>query len=263
MSQQHPSWSSATSLTDQVIVVTGAASGIGRATAKECALAGARVVTVDRNAEGLKETRRLIEQAGAAAPVSELVADLADHAAVESAIAKLAQYKPDHLFHAAGLVIRRDDIADVTLDDWDVQTSVNQRASWFLTRGFCQQLVSRDRTGSVVLVSSISGHLGVMSGSWVYASTKASVSSMTKGFAKTFGPHGIRINAVAPGLVETPMVRGGVRGKEVDDLINTNVPLRRTADPVEIARASMFLLSDAASFITGVTLDIDGGWLRR
>ncbi|MFE7993935.1 SDR family NAD(P)-dependent oxidoreductase [Streptomyces shenzhenensis] len=246
-----------------MIVVTGAASGIGRATAKECALAGARVVTVDRNAEGLKETRGLIEQSGAVAPIGEIVADLADHTAVETAIAELAQYRPGHLFHAAGLVIRRDHIDDVTLDDWDVQTSVNQRASWFLTRGFCQQLVARESTGSVVLVSSISGHLGLMSGSWVYASTKAGVSSMTKGFAKTFGPHGIRVNAVAPGLVETPMVRGGVRGKEVDDLINTNVPLRRMADPAEIARTSMFLLSDAASFITGVTLDVDGGWLRR
>ncbi|WP_165955956.1 SDR family NAD(P)-dependent oxidoreductase [Streptomyces hainanensis] len=243
--------------------MTGAASGIGRATAKECALAGARVVAVDRNAEGLKETRGMIEQAGAAAPIGEVVADLADHAAVESAVADLAQYEPDHLFHAAGIVIRRDDIEDVTLDDWDTQVAVNQRASWFLTRGFCQQLVARERIGSVVLVSSISGHLGVMSGSWVYASTKAGVTSMTKGFAKTFGPHGIRVNAVAPGLVETPMVRGGVRGQEVDDLINTNVPLRRTADPVEISRASMFLLSDAASFVTGATLEIDGGWLRR
>ena len=250
-------------LSGRSLVVTGAASGIGRATAIQASLAGMHVIGIDRDAARLDETRSLLEAGDGERLADAIVADLQDPSSVESVSERLAAARPDHLFHAAGIIIRRDSISEVTTEEWDTQVAINQRASWFLTRGFCGQLQDRGALGSAVLVSSISGSLGLMSGSWVYATTKAGVNAMVKGFAKTYSPQGIRINAIAPGLVETPMVVGDVRTTEIQGMVDAHVPMGRLAKPEEISRAAMFLLSDHASYITGVTLDVDGGWLRR
>lgn len=251
------------SLDGRTVVVTGAASGIGRATALEASRAGMLVIAVDRDVDGLEEARSLLESSGGAPLADAIVADLEDPDAVLEVVERLRPIAPHHLFHAAGIIIRRDSIDDVSVEDWDKQVAINQRASWFLTRGFCHQLHDRGLQGSAVLVSSISGTLGLMSGSWVYATTKAGVNAMVKGFAKTYSPDGIRINGIAPGLVETGMVVGDVRTTEIDAMVTTHIPMGRLAKPQEISRAAMFLLSDHASYVTGVTLDVDGGWLRR
>jgi NAD(P)-dependent dehydrogenase (short-subunit alcohol dehydrogenase family) len=258
-------WGAGSGLEGRGLVVTGAASGIGRAMAMEAAAAGAELVLVDRAGDALDRTCDEARALGVAAEVC--VADLTDFASYERVV-ELAAKAADGvgataLFHAAGVIIRREHTMDVTEQDWDTQVAVNMKASWFLTRAFSEFLVTRQQQGSVVLVSSVSASLGLISGSWVYASTKGAVSSMIRGFAKTYGKHGIRINGLAPGLVETPMVRGDVENREISDLIEQNVPLGRTAYPEEIARTGLFLLSDYASYIAGVTLDVDGGWLRR
>jgi len=224
---------------------------------------GMKVIALDRDAAGLDSLERELASESGESFAEFLEVDLSEFDAVEGVVHIMKSIAPDHLFHAAGIIVRRDSIDDVGLDDWDRQVDINQRASWFLTRGFCQQLESRARQGSAVLVSSVSGSLGLISGSWVYATTKAAVSSMARGFAKTYGSRGIRVNAVAPGLVETPMVVGDVRTKEIESLLDSHIPVGRLAAPEEIASASFFLLSDHASYITGVTLDVDGGWLRR
>jgi NAD(P)-dependent dehydrogenase (short-subunit alcohol dehydrogenase family) len=113
------------------------------------------------------------------------------------------------------------------------------------------------------LVSSISGYLGLIAGSWVYAATKGAVTSMVKGFAKTYATDGIRVNGLCPGLVETPMVRGDVENEALDRLVREHVPIGRTASPSEVVRVGLFLLSDYATYVVGVNLDVDGGWLRR
>lgn len=258
-------WGTGSALEGRGLVVTGAASGIGRAMAMEAAAAGAELVLVDRAAEALDRTYEDVRAMGVVA--EPWVEDLTDFASYDRVI-ELACKAADgngaaSLFHAAGVIIRRESAVDVTEEDWDRQVAVNMKASWFLTRAFCESLVARQQMGSVVLVSSVSASLGLISGSWVYASTKGAVSSMIRGFAKTYGGHGVRINGLAPGLVETPMVREDVEIREISELIEQNVPLGRTALPEEIARAGLFLVSDYSSYIAGVTLDVDGGWLRR
>ncbi|MFF1933745.1 SDR family NAD(P)-dependent oxidoreductase [Streptomyces sp. NPDC058228] len=258
-------WGDGAGLAGKGLIVTGASSGIGRAMALEAASAGLDLILVDRAADGLERTHQEVDALGAKAQICPV--DLTEFSAYQQII-EVASSAADGagatlLFHAAGIVIRREWTSDVTEHDWDQQVAVNQKASWFLTRAFSESLRSRSQSGSAVLVSSISASLGVMTGSWVYASTKGGVSSMVRGFAKSYGPHGIRVNGMAPGLVETPMVRGGVENSEVSDFIESNVPLGRTAQPTEIARAGMFLLSDYASYVAGVILDVDGGWLRR
>jgi NAD(P)-dependent dehydrogenase (short-subunit alcohol dehydrogenase family) len=258
-------WGAGAGLEGKGLVVTGASSGIGRALALEAASAGAELVLVDRAADGLEQTYEEARALGAR--TWRCVVDLTEFSAYDRILETASQAAggdgASMLFHAAGIIIRRDRPTDVTERDWDEQVTVNQKASWFLTRAFSEALVARSQPGSVVLVSSVSGSLGLISGSWVYASTKGAVSSMVRGFAKTYAPHAIRVNGIAPGLVETPMVRGDVENTEISDLVDHHVPLGRTARPDEIARAGLFLLSDYASYVVGVTLDVDGGWLRR
>lgn len=263
MISEHPPRAGDLGLAGRTIVITGAASGIGQATALEASRAGMKVIGVDRDPNGLTTTGELIQAEGAGSLAGTIVADLESPEEIRHAVRQFHAAEPDHFFHAAGIIIRRESIDDVGYEEWDQQIAINQRASWFLTRGFCQQLKSRSVPGSAVLVSSVSGTLGLISGSWVYATTKAAVNSMVKGFAKTYGGEGIRVNAIAPGLVETRMVRGDVRDAEVDSLVDSHIPIGRLARPEEISRPSMFLLSDHASYVTGVTLDVDGGWLRR
>lgn len=258
-------WGAGSALDGRGMVITGAASGIGRAMAMEAAAAGAELVLVDRAEDGLERTYEDVRRLGV--PAEACIADLTEFSSYDQVV-ELAGKAVDGdgatmLFHAAGMIIRREHTVDVTEQDWDDQVAVNMKASWFLTRAFSESLVARQQTGAVVLVSSVSASLGLISGSWVYASTKGAVSSMIRGFAKTYGTHGIRVNGLAPGLVETPMVRGDVENREISELIEQNVPLGRTAFPEEIARAGLFLLSDYSSYIAGVTLDVDGGWLRR
>jgi NAD(P)-dependent dehydrogenase (short-subunit alcohol dehydrogenase family) len=247
-------------------MVTGAASGIGRAMAFEAAGAGMDLVLVDLDAEGLESVRKSILERWPDLVVDCRRVDLTSDEAIDLAFRPRAtdQFpRPTRLFHAAGVIVRRPSVADVTPEDWDIQVGVNQKASWFLTRAFAESLAQDGLSGSVVLVSSVSGYLGLISGSWVYAATKGAVTSMVKGFAKTYGAAGIRVNGICPGLVETPMVRGPVEDQELRKLIESHVPIGRTASPAEIARAALFLLSDNASYVVGVNLDVDGGWLRR
>lgn len=256
-------WAPGSGLPGQGIVVTGAASGIGRTTALCAGRAGMNVVLVDRNDDGLREVEDQIK-AETSVKTRTVAADLREidqHEKILSAATEIGG--ASLLFHAAGVIIRRDQPTSVTEDDWDFQVDVNQKASWFLTRAFCESLIERNQPGSVVLVSSISASLGIMSGSWVYAATKGAVLSMVRGFAKTYASHGIRVNALSPGIVETPMVRSDVQNQDVTRMIEANVPLGRTANPEEIAQAGFFLLSNYASYVTGNNLNVDGGWLRQ
>ncbi|MFD1716084.1 SDR family NAD(P)-dependent oxidoreductase [Amnibacterium flavum] len=253
-------WAPASGLPGRTIIITGAASGIGRVTAREASQAGMKVVLVDRDASGLEHAQDEIRQE-TAGEVSIVQADLAKVSDHERIIDEAQS--ATHLFHAAGVIVRRPSPSDVTEEDWDFQVNVNQKGSWFLTRAFCEALSRQGKTGSAVLVASVSANLGLISGSWVYASTKGGMVSMVKGFAKTYATAGIRVNALSPGIVQTPLVSGSVQNTEIDRIIDNNVPLGRTGRPEEIAQAGLFLLSDYASYVTGTNLDVDGGWLRR
>jgi NAD(P)-dependent dehydrogenase (short-subunit alcohol dehydrogenase family) len=235
-------------------VVTGAASGIGRATAQRLLREGIDVLAVDRVGETLES---LVEEGA-----SILVADLADEVARETVCDAGAGV--DYLVNAAG-IMRVAPILDVTPTDWREVFAVNAEAVFFL----CQRLGSRLRPGgAIVNVSSSSAKLATTVEVASYAASKAAVTSITRSFAYALAGLPVRVNAVLPGIIDTPMqdaVLAGVaaaRGVPVDslrDARNTSVPLGRAASAEECAGMIWFLLSDESAYMTGQSINFTGG----
>lgn len=255
-------WSSSSGLAGRRLVVTGAASGIGAAMTRAAMAAGCDVLAVDLNEEGLTRTIGEVSGEGRAVPcVADLGSEGSSRRVVDTGIAEFGGL--DGMFHAAAVMRRQYDINSVTENDFDLQVAVNQRAPWFLARDVCEHLSSEGRPGSIVLISSLGAFTGGLGGSWVYASTKGAILVMVRSFARQYAANGIRVNGIAPGTVDTPMLTGDLKEGQLEQIVDGLVPLKRVADPLELANAGLFLLSDYASYITGVTLDVDGGWNCR
>jgi len=252
-------------LAGRVAIVTGAASGIGFATLKVFAAEGARIAAWDLDAEALDA--RLAEAGlnkpgigagGLEKPGADAFAfavDIADERSVEEALAQtLARFgRIDALAHYAG--ITRDALYyKLSLEAWDAVIRVNLTGSFVVAKAVAQ-VMSEQRSGSIVLTSSRSAYGNV--GQANYSASKGGVISLTRTLALELGRFGVRINAIAPGFVETPMT-GTVPAKLRDRAIAVT-PLQRTAQPEEIARVALFLASDDSSFVTGQTINVDGG----
>lgn len=243
-------------LVGRAVIVTGAAKGIGRAAAELLARAGARVYAVDRDADGVAEVLDALGR-GHDGEGADLT-DLARHEALlDRATATLGP--PRALVHAAGLMIRRAVVTDVTEADWDAQQDVNLKSAFFLARGAAERM-KENGGGRIVCFSSQGWWTGGYGGSVAYSASKGGVVSMVRGLARTYGPHGVRINALAPGLADTDMLRRDLDPSVLDDLA-AQVPLQRIANPEEVASAALFLCSDHASYITGATINVSGGFL--
>jgi NAD(P)-dependent dehydrogenase (short-subunit alcohol dehydrogenase family) len=238
------------------MLVTGAARGIGRAVALAASRAGARVYGTDTRADELDETRRLLgDDAGhavgafdlrAAGEISRLCGDAA------RALGGL-----DSLACVAGVIVRRGDLDEVTEDDWDLQYAVNLKAVFFLNREAARLMRG---PGSIVNFSSQGWWTGGYGGSVAYSATKAGVVALTRGLARTLAPRGIRVNAIAPGAVDTAMMNEGLDEGARESFLR-QVPLGRMSRPEEQAHAAVFLASDASGYITGTTLNVSGGQL--
>lgn len=239
----------------RVVVVTGAASGIGRATALRFAEAGDDVVAVDRDEEGL---RRL----AAEAPVRVERADLAEVDSRQRLAASIDVL--DVLVNAAG-VIRMTPVAEVTVEEWRLIHTVNAEAVFFL----CQQLMPHLRdSGSIVNVSSTAAKTGSTLEAAAYAASKAAVLSLTRAFAFHLAGRDINVNAVCPGVIDTPMqdqvldglaaVRG-VAAAEIDRARLAAVPLGRSASADEVGRVIHWLAGPDASYLTGQAINVCGG----
>ena len=245
-------------LVGRVAIVTGAASGIGKAAAEIMAAAGARVTAVDINADGVKATVAGMRGSG---HVAEVV-DLADIAACDALIARTAKREGrlDCLLNIAA-TLRRIDIEQVDEAEWDKLMNVNLRSQFFLCRAAGEVMKPR-KWGRIVNCSSGAGLVGGFFGATAYAITKAGIMTMTRSFAKDLGPHGITVNTLSPGAIDTPMQRTGVP-REALEANRARVPLGRMGLAAECARGAVFLTSDLASYVNGHILAVDGGFLMR
>lgn len=246
---------------NKVALVTGGASGIGRAAAIRLADEGATVIIADINEAMANQTIAQIQQAGGNAVFMPV--DLADDEAVRSVgKAVLAQYAALHILVNNAAVLRVGRIEDDTwLDNWDVETRIGLRGWVLLTQSLLPAL--RQGKGAIVNISSEGGFYG-RPGQWVYDAIKAGLVSVTKTMAAEFVDDGIRVNAIAPGWIVTEMHFGNapdpvVRKKELEESPITSCIMKRRGRPEEIAHVIAFLASEDAAYITGQTLHVDGG----
>jgi NAD(P)-dependent dehydrogenase (short-subunit alcohol dehydrogenase family) len=246
-------------LEGRVALVTGATSGIGRATALRFAEAGASVCAVGRSREALAEVASELEARGAA--VLALSADVTDESEAERVVSEsVARFGGlDVLVNAAG-IISNGTVEDTTLAAWDEMLDVNLRAVFNLMRLCVPHLV--ERRGSVVNVSSVTG-LRAFPGVLAYCVSKAGVDQLTRCAALELAARGVRVNAVNPGVVVTEVhKRGGMTDERYASFLEhsrTTHPLGRVGDAREVAELILFLASPRAGWITGVTYSIDGG----
>lgn len=238
----------------RIALVTGGSSGIGRAIVKTLAERGDRVVFTYRSQRGADETAALIRQIGGQAAAERC--DLAQPAAVQALAKRIAeQYGGiDILVNCAGLSNTKP-IGDIDEDEWDRMLDTNLKGPFFLTKAVFEQM-QRAKYGRIVWITSIAGDRGGLYSGVHYSASKGGLAAMAKCFARLGAQYGITSNAVSPGVVETPMSRE--EGVPADD-----VPLGRAAQPEEVAAAVRFLSSEEAGYITGATIDVNGGQLMR
>jgi NAD(P)-dependent dehydrogenase (short-subunit alcohol dehydrogenase family) len=240
----------------QVALVTGAASGIGRATAKAFAEAGAAVVLVDRNDEELKITAHEIAAAGGQAIM--LVGDVSDEslakAAVDRAIAEFGRL--DMAYNNAGILGPMCPLTEETGEGYDSVNAVNLRGIWtFLKHELIQ--MKKQGSGAIVNCSSLGGLVG-LPGRAAYHATKHGVIGLTKSAALDVAAEGIRVNAICPGCIDTPMGEG-IDPAAMKEFLKDQ-PIGRMGTSEEIAAAVLWLCSPASSFVLGVALPVDGGF---
>lgn len=251
-----------TGLKDRVVIVTGAAAGIGKATALRFAAEGARVAAWDvkMDADGLKSE---LEAAGGEADCLEV--NVTDGQAVEAAVASTIERwgGVDVLINNAGITRdaqlvkwRNGEVVSTMSDEaFDAVIDVNLKGVFLCTRAVVPHMIEAGR-GVILSASSVVGLYGNF-GQTNYAATKAGVINMTRGWARELGRYGIRANAVAPGFIGTEMVES-IPEKVVAGMVG-RTPLARLGKPAEIADAYLWLASDSASFVNGTVLSVDGG----
>ncbi len=251
-------WNLGAGLEGKGVIVTGATGGIGRPVAEAFAATGARVMAVGRDHAKLESLVAGLDGEGHIAEVADL-ADLESHdRLVDRALNELGGLYV--LANLAAVLRRRDSVEDVTEEDWDSQHDLNLKAAFFLCRSAARAMVEAGQGGRIVTFTSQSWWTGGFGGSVVYSASKGGVVSMTRGLARTYGPHRITVNSVSPGQAHTNMLMTDLN-PEVYEAMKAATPLGYVAEPEEIAGSVVFLASQHAGYITGATINVSGGFL--
>lgn len=240
------------SLEGKTILVTGASSGIGKATAIECSNLGAKVIALGRNEERLKETMLQMTSDGC----ESHIADLTKMDDIERVIASLPNL--DGIVNAAG-------IASTILFQFATPEKMRNmfETNFFAPVEFTRLLLKKklvNKGGSIVFFSSVDGPINAHVGNSTYCATKGAIASIAKGMAVELASKGIRVNYLMPGQTETPLIHGESITQEQLELDKKNYPLGRYGKPEEVAYGAIYFLSEASSFTTGAGLVIDGGF---
>lgn len=239
------------SLEGKTILVTGASSGIGQATAVECSKLGAKVIISARNADRLQETMNLLEGEGH----GQLVAELTSQEDIENLVAQCPEINGVVLCAGVGLLLPLQFCDEAKFKE---VFEINFFSPVELVR-LLSKKKKLQKGGSVVFVSSIGGNDIFATGNAVYGTSKAAVNSVVRYYANELSSKKIRVNSVNPGRVNTKLIRSGKMSDEQEQSDIAKYPLKRYGEPHEIAHGIIYLLSDAASWVTGQSLVIDGG----
>lgn len=249
-------------MSGKVALVTGASSGIGRATAEAFAVNGARIVVAARRQNALDALIGEIEKRGGkATAVRTDVSDSADvQRMVEHAIETFGRL--DYAVNNAGIEGRFAPITELAEDDWDQVLGINLKGAFLCMQHEARAMLAAGNGGAIVNVGSVNSFLGAATGS-AYCTSKHGLVGLTTSASAELAPQGIRVNLMCPGVIDTPMhrrLREDIGDDVYDQGLLPDVHLRRAGQPEEIAKAIVFLCSDAASYITGTTLTPDGGY---
>ncbi|MET4576400.1 SDR family NAD(P)-dependent oxidoreductase [Ottowia thiooxydans] len=242
-------------LNGKKLIVTGASSGIGYGAAQAFRRAGALVFLADLQGPALHKAGKDVDAAGVAACDVTIEADCEALAAC----AERAMDGIDGMFHCAGVADQVARAVDIDIDTWQKIVDINLRGTFLACRAVGRILLAQ-RSGAIVNVSSIQG-LGAAPRRHAYGPAKAAVAHLTRTLACEWGGSSVRVNAIAPAYIDTPMVAQLKADKKIDVArLEGRTPLARFGKVHEVTSAASFLLSDAASYITGVVLPVDGGW---
>ena len=242
-----------TRLDGKVALVTGAGRGIGRGTALALAEAGAEVVAWSRTADEIESLVAEIEGKGGTARAQ--VVDVTDDARVREAVGELDRI--DVLFNNAG-TNKPQKFREVDAESLDTVLDLNIRAAFIVAQAVAAKMVGQG-AGAIVNMSSTMGHVGGPKRA-VYCTTKHAIEGLTKALACELAPLGVRVNAVAPTFIETPMTAPMLANEEFREFVVGMIPVGKVGLPVDVAAAVVFLASPAAAMINGASLLIDGGW---
>lgn len=250
-------------LTNKVALVTGGRRGMGKADALALARQGAKVIITDIDLEACLPVAEEITSNGGEAVCYKM--DVSNREEVESVFDKVIEQfgRLDILVNNAGIFVPKMAM-DITEEEWDRLIDINLKGQFLCAQRAAKEM-AKNKWGRIINIASVaSGQAGFgVAGGAHYTASKGGVTGLTEALAVEFAPHGITVNVIGPGAIDTPMIDDASFSKEAMDAMLANIPLKRMGTPEEIAAAVVFLASEEASYVTGAVLFVDGGWLAQ